>query len=251
MPTGEPNPSRKRQLADYRSHYRADAAAIQDPQALHPVRQASENRRLETLVRLLDIGQGQRLLDIGCGSGWLADRCQRQGAVVNGMDIALLGVAAARRRFPGVGAYEVGDIYYLPFADGSFDGVILSEVVEHLEDIDGALAEVVRVLAKGGKLLVSVPYRETIVEHLCIHCNHLTPANAHLHAFDQDKLAALLRAQGLQPQKTVLMSNKGLEVIGFPQWSRQWPYWAWRGVDHLCNRIVGKQSYLCILAVAP
>ena len=61
----------KPRLVDYKAHYQADAEAIVDPQSLDPVRRASEHRRLETLVRLLGIRRGERLLDIGCGSGWL------------------------------------------------------------------------------------------------------------------------------------------------------------------------------------
>ena len=111
-------------------------------------------------------------------------------------------------------AYQVGDLYYLPFAAECFDAVVLSEVVEHLEDIDAALAEARRVLRPRGRLVVSVPYRETIVEHLCIHCNRLTPANAHLHRFDEEALAAYLQSQGFEIHTVRLMTNKLLELGG-------------------------------------
>ena len=169
---------KKNRIGDYKAHYQMDAEAIVDPEALDPVRRASEDRRMEPLLRLLEMRRGERLLDIGCGSGWFGDRCQRQEVAVWAMDIGHTGVAGAKARFPHAGTYQVGDLYFLPFASGSFDAVVLSEVVEHLEDIDSAIAEARRVLRPGGRLLVSVPYRETIVDHLCIHCNQLTPANA-------------------------------------------------------------------------
>ena len=236
------------QLADYRAHYRADADAIIDPEELSPQRRASEYRRLQTLVRLLHLHSGERVLDIGCGSGWLAALCSRSGARVRAMDIALHGVAGAKSRFPEVDSYQVGDIYHLCFESSSFDAVVLSEVVEHLEDIPGALAEVRRVLQPAGRVLVSVPYRETIVQHLCIHCNHLTPANAHLHSFDEDILGSFLAGQDLVPERFLLVNNKLLELGSFPHLSRRLPYWCWRWTDLFFNRTVGRPAFICMLA---
>ena len=236
-------------LADYREHYRADAEGIVDPGELDRLRHASEHRRFEALVRLLHLQPEERVLDIGCGSGWLADRCQAAGARVLAMDIAPAGVGAARGRFPGISDFLAGDGYYLPCADASFDAVVLSEVVEHLEEVEMALNEARRVLKPGGRALVSVPYREQILQHLCIHCNRMTPAIAHLHSFDESKLNGHLRNCGLVTGPKVLLTNKLLELAGFPRWSRRWPYWCWRGMDRLFNRIVPRPGFLCVLAV--
>jgi SAM-dependent methyltransferase len=243
--------SESRRLQDYRHHYRVDAEAIVDPLALPPTRRASEARRLETLVRLLRLKPGEKLLDMGCGSGWLADRCRQAGARVWAADLALAGVAGAKARFPQLPHFQVADVYHPPFAEGVFDAAVLSEVVEHLEDLAGALAAIARLLRPGGRLLVSVPYRETIVEHLCIHCNRPTPANAHLHSFDEHKLAACLRAQGLEPGAFLLVNNKALELAGVPCWTQSWPFWAWRGLDRLSNALVGRAAFLGMLAGKP
>ncbi|NKB68360.1 MAG: methyltransferase domain-containing protein [Candidatus Latescibacteria bacterium] len=236
-------------LSDYKAHYQLDAEAIIELDDLHPTRRVSERRRFEALLRLLQVRPDQRLLDIGCGSGWFSALCQEQGARVWALDMAPAGVARARARFPAVPYFQAGDVYHLPFADASFDAVVLSEVVEHLEHIEQALAQVRRVLKPGGRVLVSVPYRETILEHLCIHCNQLTPSHAHLHSFDESALREHLQEQGLAPAGHVLVTNKLLELAGFPRWSLRWPHWAWRGVDRLFNRLVRRPAFIGIVGV--
>jgi SAM-dependent methyltransferase len=235
-------------ISDYRTHYRIDADLIEDPADLHPVRSASERRRLETIRRVLRLRPGELLLDLGCGSGWLAQLCHEAGIRVVATDIASAGVAGARARFPEAARFAVTDAYHTALANESFDAVVLSEVVEHLEDPGKGLGEAARITKRGGRILVTVPYRETIVEHLCVHCNRLTPANAHLHSFDDDTLRQLLAGVGLRPLSFHHMTNKLLELAGFPNLSRRWPYWSWRAVDGLLNGLTGKSAFLLMVA---
>jgi SAM-dependent methyltransferase len=122
----------------------------------------------------LRLAPGSRVLDLGCGDGrhTRATRVLPAIAAV-AVDIAPGEVARAAESLRAMdagdslagparddaGAWLVlrADGYTLPFADGVFDCVIASEVLEHLHDDDGALAEIRRVLKPDGQLALSVP----------------------------------------------------------------------------------------------
>lgn len=95
-------------------------------------------------------------LDIGCGDGrtegaWLASRCRSY----IGVDVSA--TAVERARSVGLDARVVEDAARLPFDDASFDLAVCVEVLEHLFDAEGAVAEAWRVLRPDGRLFVTVP----------------------------------------------------------------------------------------------
>lgn len=99
----------------------------------------------------------EAVLDAGCGEGvataWLAEALPE--ARIEGIDARPDAVEDARRRVPSA-TFAVGDLYHLPYADGAFDLVVSTEVLEHLEDPGAALGELLRV--SGGHVLVTVPH---------------------------------------------------------------------------------------------
>jgi SAM-dependent methyltransferase len=122
----------------------------------------------------LDLAPGARVLDLGCGDGRHV-RVTRTLTGVTGiaLDIGEEEVRKTRKALlemdatpveaggsrPDAGAWGIvrGSGYVLPFADASFDCLIVSEVLEHLHEDDRALGELSRVLKPGGILAVSVP----------------------------------------------------------------------------------------------
>ncbi|HEY6492017.1 MAG TPA: methyltransferase domain-containing protein [Trebonia sp.] len=106
----------------------------------------------------LDIRDGTRLLDAGCGLGEETRELARlagPNGQVTGIDLSEALVAEARRRDHGTGTrYAVGDIAALGVPDGSFDAVRSERVVQHVPDPDAAIAELVRVTAPGGRVCV-------------------------------------------------------------------------------------------------
>jgi ubiquinone/menaquinone biosynthesis C-methylase UbiE len=115
-------------------------------------------RRLPILLDYLALEKGERVLDSGCGMGF---HLMVMGALrdlrLTGLDSDAARLEQAARE--GVRAELVrGDAQELPFADGCFDKVLMSEVLEHLPDDLRALREAYRVLRCGGVLAISVPH---------------------------------------------------------------------------------------------
>ena len=117
-------------------------------------------RRCETVIEFLDAGPDDVVLDCGTGYGFylrLVD--ELTGATVIGLDPERERLTSAHERLGDrrqIG-YVQGSASRLPFADGSFTRIICSEVLEHLPDDTRAVAELHRVLAPGGILVVTVP----------------------------------------------------------------------------------------------
>jgi len=107
---------------------------------------------------------GDTLLDIGCGYGAFVLSCRRQGLDAIGYELEAFEVAFARQRLQRIApaadagtVFQKGDAGRLPFADKAFSTVTLLNVLEHVPDYRAVLAEAVRVVRPGGRLLVVCP----------------------------------------------------------------------------------------------
>jgi SAM-dependent methyltransferase len=114
-----------------------------------------ELRERLLLDLFLTASPGSRVLNVGAGQGSFSLRLARLGFEVTSVDSSPAAAEVLRARVPGPVA--VADVTALPFAEASFDAAVLGEVLEHVPDDAGALAEVARVLRPGGVLAVSVP----------------------------------------------------------------------------------------------
>lgn len=123
----------------------------------HPsyVWRAGQERRLNLIRRYASL-EGQRVLDAGCGVGLYVAAFRRFTEAAYGVDLDTEKVAQAAAHSPHV---QVASVEALPFADGSFDLVLSHEVVEHVADDRAAVAEAVRVLRPGGRLVIYAPNR--------------------------------------------------------------------------------------------
>ena len=119
-------------------------------------------RRARAVIGSIDVRPGHRVLDCGCGLGFylhllaqVAPDCRLQGL---DSDPARLGRAVPSHERQRADLL-LGNVFYLPYQDATFDRVILSEVLEHLADDLPALREVVRVLKPGGIVAITVPHQ--------------------------------------------------------------------------------------------
>jgi SAM-dependent methyltransferase len=94
-------------------------------------------------------------LDLGCGEGRLSRDLEERGHTVTGVDLSPAMIAAARAAGPSTAFYEA-DAASLPFDDASFDCVLAFMSLQDVGDLEGAIAEAGRVLARGGKLVFAV-----------------------------------------------------------------------------------------------
>ncbi|MFC8597160.1 class I SAM-dependent methyltransferase [Isoptericola sp. NPDC057191] len=103
------------------------------------------------LLTATGVGPGTRVLDVGCGTGELLERAARDGAEATGVDLAPAMVRHARERVPAA-TVRVGAAERLPFRAGVFDVILAVNALQLVEDAGAALAELVRVLAPGGRV---------------------------------------------------------------------------------------------------
>jgi 2-polyprenyl-3-methyl-5-hydroxy-6-metoxy-1,4-benzoquinol methylase len=111
------------------------------------------------------IGIRPRVLDVGCGTGFLLERLAERGYSGVGIDLSPESVEHATRRLAEIGAADrlsarVGSAYEPP--EGPFDLICLTDVLEHLEEPRRCLAALRDRLAPGGLLVVSTPNRRSL-----------------------------------------------------------------------------------------
>lgn len=158
----------------------------------------------------LGLKPGHTFLDAGAGFGRHAFEAARRGATVFALDWAQEEVVGTRATFGGMiyaneipaanfGGVLRGDATRLPFPDNTFDTVVTSEVLEHIQNDVAAIAELHRVLKPGGTLGVTVPtwWPEKINWMLSDEYHAPKSVGGHVRIYSATELKAKLRAAGL------------------------------------------------------
>lgn len=143
--------------------------------------------RFSKVMSFVNAGEKEKILDIGCGSGFYTKALIQKGAVVTATDIAK-GYLKQTKKLVGKNKRLrlcVADVTNLPFKDNIFDKVLLTEVIEHLPDYKVALREIKRVLKTDGILVISTPSKFSpmnLAYELKRRIKHYS-FNEHLHEF--------------------------------------------------------------------
>jgi SAM-dependent methyltransferase len=157
----------------------------------------------------LGVGAGTKVIDVGCGAGRHSFEAYRRGADViafdqNAADLndvdEILQAMKEQGEAPASAKGEAvkGDALDLPYADGAFDCVIASEILEHVPEDERAISELVRVLKPGGALAITVP--RWLPERICWALSDEYHANegGHIRIYRADELRDKVLAHGLK-----------------------------------------------------
>ncbi|HUP87374.1 MAG TPA: class I SAM-dependent methyltransferase [Acidimicrobiales bacterium] len=159
----------------------------------------------------LGLQAGERLLDMGAGGGRHAFECLRRGAHVTAFDLnaadlkdalaVMGGMMEAGEMAPGTqpGACN-GSALDLPFSDNSFERIIASEVLEHIDDDRRAMSELARVLKPGGRIAVTVPRWGPELVNWALDDEYHAPAavGGHVRIYRESALRGRLGGAGLR-----------------------------------------------------
>ncbi|WP_323380175.1 class I SAM-dependent methyltransferase, partial [Streptomyces alkaliphilus] len=118
---------------------------------------------------------GAVLVDLGCGGGLLAPHLRRHGYRHVGVDLSPRSLAVARGR----GVLPVrGDVTAVPLPDGVADVVVAGEILEHVPDLPGAVAEACRLMRPDGLLIVDTLADTALARWVAVHIGERVPRMA-------------------------------------------------------------------------
>jgi len=163
-------------------------------------------KRLSMIVERVQAGE--RVLEAGCGPGFLAKLLKDKGAHVIGTDVSRVGAERTARR--GIETHHVDlDTTKLPFPDQSFDTVVCNSNLEHLFFLEQNLAECIRVLRLGGKFIWMEPntahwrYRLWLLFGRFPYIPESPTDPYHIRHVTAHELVRLCRANGLEVREPV------------------------------------------------
>jgi SAM-dependent methyltransferase len=165
----------------------------------------------DVLDRILDwLGDVDTpVLDVGCGVGHLGRTALERGRPLDLVGFDLMAELLADARV-GYGALVEGDVHRMPFADGAFSAMVLSNTLHHVADRASALEELLRVLAPGARVVCYDPRRIALLEAVkrLARRNHAAFTDYH-YAFGPLEYRTMLEDAGLSVERFVAVDPIG------------------------------------------
>lgn len=233
-------------LFNYIDHYQIDAE-IEDYFHEFAGERAHENRRLHETISKYVPKSTKNLLDVGCGSGWVAEKFCKSHIHVVSMDVALVNPKKVLAKYPFENHTAItADVFHLPFEKETFDCIIASEIIEHVPDPQLFIKNLYDALAPDGTLIITTPYNEKIIYTVCVHCNKPTPMSAHLHSMNEKNVTGFLKELSIPYFKISKFSNKYLIKLRSFIILRSVSRSVWSFFDSLFNMVLGNETRMLI-----
>lgn len=167
----------------------------------------------KTLLRWLDPRPGEKILDVGCGEGYLSEKIASYGAITTGIDISHTAIARAKIRTKGKNLeFRELDAAKLDYPDASFDKIVSFCAIEHFTDDEKVLSHLARMLKPGGRLLLSADSlsnpgltdkeRQWHRSRYAVNC-----------LYTREKIGEKLQRVGLKTERSCYVLNSGLALV--------------------------------------
>jgi len=161
--------------------------------------------RVEAILRMTE--PCGKILDIGCGTGFIGEKLIKKGCKVYGVDYSVNAVKKAKQK--GIIA-KAGDITKQNVFPGvKFDGIVMGEIIEHIIDTDAFLQDIKKKLKTGGYIIITTPNLATLGRRLLLlfgrnpHIEYYYRADSagHVKYFVRDTLVDLLKFNGFKIER--------------------------------------------------
>ena len=162
---------------------------------------------------LRQVGCGQKILDVGCGTGTLGFEIKKRGNEVWGLDINKKAIDLAKKKLDKTFLYDSADPDDLPIKDEKFDVIVFADILEHLDEPEAVLREYKKYLKEDGCVIVSLPNFASWTIRFKRLFGPLKPAKygildeTHKHFYDLEKAKKLVEEAGIEIKKLDVNPN--------------------------------------------
>lgn len=227
----------------YKEHYQNDAEAYDYTASIVNPIEAEEIKRLHQNILSKIPSNAELILDIGCGGAWLAKELVPRGKIVISTDISDINPIKAIQNLPSEHHWGlVADVFDMPIKAQSLDCIVASEIIEHVPNPKLFIEKLFELLKPNGTIIITTPYNEFIRTSLCIHCNRLTPQNAHLHSFNEANLNKM-KPQKCNQFEFKVFNSKLLVHTHVQHLLRFLPLKIWNVIDQFALKISKNKAF--------
>jgi ubiquinone/menaquinone biosynthesis C-methylase UbiE len=169
--------------------------------------------RARKILEMLRPETDDRILEIGCNTGWLTRELMNYSKNVVGIDVNIAGLGMAN--MPNLICMDMAD---LGFRDNSFDKIVCLHTIEHVREIHRAFDEMSRVLKPGGSIILVYPFEMirgmcAIGGALAMFSSVMKARQLHIRKFCPRKISNLIAGNGLRPEVNTMFTDPWLSYL--------------------------------------